>query len=61
MQTFIREIFKLAVNDKKGDDLSAILAWLIFAENLSLLNWLSFFVILLGIYLAVSNQEVVSE
>ncbi|MGB3512497.1 MAG: DMT family transporter [Microcoleaceae cyanobacterium] len=41
--------------------LSAILAWFIFAENLSLLNWLSFFIILLGIYLAVSNQEVVNK
>ena len=41
--------------------ISTILAWLIFAENLSLLNWLSFLIILLGIYLAVSNQEVVNK
>ncbi|NER24543.1 MAG: DMT family transporter [Symploca sp. SIO1C2] len=39
--------------------ISAIIAWLIFAENLSLLNWLSLFVILLGIYLAVSSKEAV--
>lgn len=38
--------------------LSAILAWFIFSENLSLLNWLSFFIILLGIYLAISSQDV---
>ncbi|MFH7028169.1 MAG: DMT family transporter [Heteroscytonema crispum UTEX LB 1556] len=41
--------------------LSAILAWFVFSENLSLLNWLSFFVILLGIYLAISTQEVVNK
>lgn len=41
--------------------LSAILAWFVFGENLSLLNWLSFLVILLGIYLAVSTQEVVNK
>jgi len=38
---------------------TTIPAWLIFAENLSLLNWLSLFVILLGIYLAVSSKEAV--
>ena len=41
--------------------LSAILAWFIFAENLSLLNWFSFFIILLGIYLAISSQEAINE
>ncbi|NET57587.1 MAG: DMT family transporter [Symploca sp. SIO2E6] len=36
--------------------ISAIIAWFIFAENLSLLNWLSFLLMLLSIYLAVSSK-----
>ncbi len=36
--------------------ITAILAGEIFSETLSLLNWLAFFVILLGVYLAISNQ-----
>ncbi len=35
---------------------TAILGWIIFGEQLSFLNWLAFFVVLLGIYLAQSNQ-----
>jgi len=36
--------------------ITTILAWLIFAERLSLLNWLAFFVVLVGIYLAKSGR-----
>ncbi len=36
--------------------LTAILAWLIFYEWLSPLNWLAFFLVLAGIYLAKSSQ-----
>lgn len=36
--------------------ITAIFAWAIFFEQLSLLNWLAFFVILAGIYLAKSGQ-----
>ncbi len=36
--------------------LTAILAWLIFAETLNLLNWLALFIILLGIYLTTSSK-----
>jgi drug/metabolite transporter (DMT)-like permease len=36
--------------------ITATLAWLIFAENLSLFNWLAFFVVLIGIYIAKSGQ-----
>ncbi|NEO53432.1 MAG: DMT family transporter [Okeania sp. SIO3B5] len=35
---------------------TAILGWIIFGEQLSFLNWLAFLVVLLGIYLAQSNQ-----
>jgi len=35
---------------------SAILAWIIFAESLSLSNWLAFAVVLIGIYLAKSSK-----
>ncbi|MGL5058712.1 MAG: DMT family transporter, partial [Microcoleus sp.] len=35
--------------------IAAILAWLLFAESLSLLNWLTFSVVLAGIYLAKSS------
>lgn len=37
--------------------IAAILAMLIFAEQLSVFNWLGFAVVLLGIYLAVSNNN----
>ncbi len=36
--------------------MTAIFAGLIFAEKLSILNWVSFFVVLVGIYLAKSGQ-----
>lgn len=38
--------------------LAAILAWLLFSESLSLLNWLSFAVVLVGIYLAKSSSSI---
>ncbi len=41
--------------------IAAILAMLIFSENLSLLNWLAFSVVLSGIYLAVSAQGIDGE
>jgi drug/metabolite transporter (DMT)-like permease len=41
--------------------LAAILAMLVFSEKLSLLNWLAFLVVLTGIYLAVSAQNVEKE
>ncbi len=45
--------------------IAAILAMVIFAEQLSLLNWLAFAVVLFGIYLAVSaknnNSELIVE
>lgn len=37
--------------------IAAILAMLIFSEQLSLLNWLAFSVVLVGIYLAISAQS----
>lgn len=37
--------------------IAAILAMLVFSENLSLWNWLAFAVVLVGIYLAVSAQN----
>jgi len=36
--------------------ITAILAWLVFDESLSPLNLLTFFVVLVGIYLAKSGQ-----
>ncbi|WP_414514288.1 DMT family transporter [Nostoc sp. PCC 9305] len=36
---------------------TAIMGWMIFGEQLSLLNWLALFVVLLGIYLAQSGQK----
>ncbi|MTJ31249.1 DMT family transporter [Aphanizomenon sp. UHCC 0183] len=39
--------------------ITAIIAWVIFSEQLSLLNWLAFCVILIGIYLAKPNQTTV--
>jgi drug/metabolite transporter (DMT)-like permease len=36
--------------------ITAILAWIIFAERLTPLNWLAFSVVLAGIYLAKSSQ-----
>jgi drug/metabolite transporter (DMT)-like permease len=36
--------------------ITAILAWIIFSERLNPLNWLAFFVVLAGIYLAKSSQ-----
>jgi drug/metabolite transporter (DMT)-like permease len=35
--------------------ITAIIAWLLFSERLSLLNWLDFSVVLAGIYLAKSS------
>lgn len=40
---------------------SAILAWIIFAESVSLANWLSFAVVLGGIYLAKSSKTATKE
>lgn len=39
--------------------ITAFIAWIIFSEQLSLLNWLAFCVILIGIYLAKPNQTTV--
>ncbi|BAZ08667.1 hypothetical protein NIES4071_04720 [Calothrix sp. NIES-4071] len=36
--------------------ISSIFAWLIFWESLSFLNWVSFGILLIGLYLAVSSQ-----
>jgi drug/metabolite transporter (DMT)-like permease len=36
--------------------ITAILAWLLFSESLSLLNWLAFAVVLVGIYVAKSSN-----
>jgi drug/metabolite transporter (DMT)-like permease len=36
--------------------ITAILAWVIFAEKLSIVNWFAFFTVLAGIYLAKSGQ-----
>lgn len=36
--------------------LAALAAWAIFAEHLSVANWISFFVVILGIYLAKSSR-----
>jgi drug/metabolite transporter (DMT)-like permease len=38
--------------------IAAIIAWLLFSERLSLLNWLAFSVVLVGIYLAKSSGYV---
>jgi drug/metabolite transporter (DMT)-like permease len=40
--------------------ITAILAWLIFEEYLSFVNWLAFLVVLFGIYLAQSGESVKS-
>ena len=37
--------------------LTAIEAWVIFSEKLILLDWIAFFLVLLGIYLALSSQS----
>ncbi|MEC4982764.1 MAG: DMT family transporter [Oscillatoria sp. PMC 1068.18] len=37
--------------------LSASLAWVIFLERLNFSNWLAFFIVLIGIYLAKSSQS----
>ena len=39
--------------------LTAILAWIIFSEQLRWLNWIAFAVILLGVYLATSSKSAV--
>ncbi|MGD1700332.1 DMT family transporter [Dapis sp. BLCC M229] len=39
--------------------LTAILAWIIFSEQLGWLNWIAFAVILLGVYLATSSKSAV--
>lgn len=36
--------------------ITAVLAWFIFQEKLNLLNWLAFFVVLLGIYVAQTGE-----
>jgi drug/metabolite transporter (DMT)-like permease len=36
--------------------ITAILAWIIFSEELSPLNWLAFSVVLAGIYIAKPSQ-----
>ena len=36
--------------------ITAILAWVIFSEKLSIINWLAFLIVLAGIYLAKSGQ-----
>jgi len=41
--------------------LSAALAWLIFSETLSLSNFLSFVVVLLGLYLTTSSRSILKE
>ena len=39
-----------------GPLMTAIFAWIIFGERLSILNWVAFFVVLAGIYLAKSGK-----
>ena len=41
--------------------LVAIAGWAIFGEALTLFDWVAFFAILLGLYLAVSSQSAVKE
>lgn len=41
--------------------LSAILAWIIFSEQLGWFNWIAFAVILLGVYLAISSKSAVKS
>jgi drug/metabolite transporter (DMT)-like permease len=36
--------------------ITAVLAWFVFQEKLNLLNWIAFFVVLLGIYVAQSGE-----
>lgn len=36
--------------------LAGLLAWIIFSEQLGVWSWVSFFVVLLGLYLAISSQ-----
>ena len=38
--------------------LTAVLAWFVFKEPLNLLNWIAFFIVLLGIYLAQSGEGI---
>ncbi len=38
--------------------ITAVLAWIVFQENLSFLNWIAFFVVLVGIYFAQSGEGV---
>jgi drug/metabolite transporter (DMT)-like permease len=40
--------------------ISAFIAWLLFSEKLTLLNWIAFFVVLAGVYLAKPRQLVVT-
>ncbi|NEQ41363.1 MAG: DMT family transporter [Okeania sp. SIO3I5] len=41
--------------------LTSIFAWIIFSETLNLLNFLGFFIILLGIYLTISSEDTVKS
>ena len=41
--------------------LAGIAAWVIFGEILSLYDWISLFVILLGLYIALSSQSAIKE
>jgi drug/metabolite transporter (DMT)-like permease len=41
--------------------ITAFIAWVIFSEQLSLLNWLAFCVVLIGIYLAKPHQVTVNQ
>lgn len=38
--------------------ITAVLARIVFQENLSFLNWIAFFVVLVGIYFAQSGEGV---
>jgi drug/metabolite transporter (DMT)-like permease len=41
--------------------LSALAAWVLFAETLSVFNLAAFMVVILGIYMAISSQSAVKE
>jgi drug/metabolite transporter (DMT)-like permease len=41
--------------------ITAVLAWILFAETLTLVNGLTFVVVLMGIYLAISAPKSVDE
>jgi len=41
--------------------LAGMAAWIIFGERLSLFDWIALFVILLGLYLALSSQSAIKE